>query len=245
MPSPLVSVIMPCFNAGPMLRAALRSVVEQSYPAIEIVFVDNNSTDGSAALAREIAAGAPHRSWRFAECSEQGVNRARNLWFSLASGAYIQWMDADDSLDKDKIALQVAALEAAPETDIAYGDWTICHIETARPNLERRHNLSQDDDQVLRALAGVWYPPHLYLLRRSAAQQLQDAQAWWPARTVATDVEYTALAALLGLRFRHVAGAHVSYNIWSRGQTSRELPPWPRSSRACGSASRREAPKWR
>jgi hypothetical protein len=133
-------------------------------------------------------------------------------------------MDADDTLDADKIALQVSALERDARDDIAYGDWTSRRMKPDEPRLDIRFNLSQIDDQVLRTLAGVWYPPHLYLLRRSAAQRLQDEAGWWPARTVATDVEYSALAALLGLRFRHVAGAHVHYNIWSDGQISGATP---------------------
>ena len=52
---PLVSVVVPCFNAGAMLRPAMLSVIEQSYPNIEIIFVNNNSTDGSAEVASELA----------------------------------------------------------------------------------------------------------------------------------------------------------------------------------------------
>ena len=65
---PLVSVIMPCFNAGRMLKPALDSVLRQTWPNLEIIFVDNNSTDGSVALAREVAAGCgrPMRVWRSA-----------------------------------------------------------------------------------------------------------------------------------------------------------------------------------
>jgi hypothetical protein len=220
---PLVSVVMPCFNPGPMLRPALRSVIEQTHPDIEIVFVDNNSTDGSAEAAREIAAAAA-RPFQFARCAAQGANHARNAGYALARGAFIQWMDADDRLDPDKIALQVAALERNAGDDIAYGDWTSRRMEPNTVRIDRRIVLEQQDDQVLRTLSGVWYPPHLYLLRRAAAQRLQDEQGWWPSRSVATDFEYSALAALFGLRFRHVAGAHVDYNIWSDSQISGSTP---------------------
>ena len=216
---PLVSVIMPCFNAGPMLRPALLSVFEQSHPNIEIIFVDNNSTDGSADAATELAR-AHARSLRVVTCEVQGTNHARNAGYALAHGQYIQWMDADDRLDRDKVALQVAALQRHPEDDIAYGDWTVHRTEPGNGHSERRKNLHQVDDQLGRTLAGIWYPPHLYLLRREAAERLQDVQAWWPERKVATDIEYSALAALLGLRFRYAPGAHVQYNIWSTSQIS-------------------------
>lgn len=220
---PLVSVVMPCFNAGRMLRPALASVLQQTWPAIEVIFVDNNSTDDSAAVAREMLA-ASDRPFTLTACPVQGANNARNHGYTLVTGDYIQWMDADDALDRDKIERQVAVLQANPRDDIAYGDWSAHRIAPGRPDMVERFALRQIDDQVQRTLAGVWYPPHLYLLRRAAADRLQAESAWWPPRTVATDVEYSALAALLGSRFRHVPGAHVRYNVWSEMQTSNATP---------------------
>ncbi len=223
MSPPLVSVIIPCRNAGPMLRPALRSVIDQTYPNLEILFVDNGSTDASAAVAGEMAA-AQSRPFSLLSCPEAGANLARNHGFARARGDFVQWMDADDRLDPDKIALQVAALQARASDDIAYGDWTTARGEPGRPANLRRVTLNQVDDQFLRTLAGVWYPPHLYLLRRAAADRLQAVQAWKPDRPVATDVEYSGMAALLGLVFRHVPGAHVCYNVWSPGQISGATP---------------------
>ena len=85
-------------------------------------------------------------------------------------------------------------------------------------------------DQIHRTLCGIWYPPHLYLIRRAAADRLQEAQAWLPGRKVATDVEYSAMAALMGLRFLYVPGAHVTYNIWSNSQISGRTPYRERAS---------------
>jgi hypothetical protein len=73
---------------------------------------------------------------------------------------------------------------------------------------------------VHRALAGIWYPHHLYLIRRPAAGELQRQAAWYPGRSCGTDVEYSAFAAVLGLKFLYVTGAHVTYNIWSARQIS-------------------------
>src|SRR5436305_13151606 len=105
---PLVSVIMPCFNAGRMLRPALASVFGQTYANLELIFVDNNSTDGSLATAREMAASAG-RPATITACATQGVNHARNHGYALARGDYLQWIDADDAMPPDKIALQIAA----------------------------------------------------------------------------------------------------------------------------------------
>src|SRR3954465_9708172 len=120
----LVSVIIPCRNGGPMLRPALLSVLDQSHPNLEIVFVDNCSTDASPAVAREVAQTTT-RPFQITSCPEPGVNNARNFGYGFAHGDYIQWLDAGDALDRDKIALQIAALERDPAADIAYGDWTL------------------------------------------------------------------------------------------------------------------------
>ena len=219
--SPLVSVIMPCRNAGRMLRPALRSVIEQTHPAVEIIFVDDGSTDGSLELAREVLV-ASGRPYEVTSSQARGANNARNHGYRFAHGAFIQWIDSDDAMDRNKIALQVAAM-ADRNIDIAYGDWSSHRQEPGLPDKVERFGLRQVDDQALRTLGGVWYPPHLYLLRRDAADLLQAEQAWWPERVVATDAEYSAIAALLGLRFRHVPGAHVRYNIWSETQIGKRI----------------------
>jgi thioesterase domain-containing protein len=217
--TPLVSVIVPCFNAGRMLDPALRSVIAQSYPNIEIIFVDNNSSDGSADRAQSIAAGSA-RPFQLVRCEEQGANNARNLGYELARGDYIQWMDADDALGLQKIALQVDALERDQGAAIACCDWMLSRHLADGKRVDQVTPQRQVDDQILRTISGVWYPPHSYLVRRDAAARLQAERAWLPETKVGTDVEYSAIAALLGLRFRHVPEAKVQYNVWSSTQTS-------------------------
>ncbi len=202
-----------------MLRPALDSLIRQTHPAIEIIFVDNGSTDKSVVVAEQMLS-AQSRPFRIVNCVERGVNKARNYGYPFANGDYVQWMDADDAIDATKIALQVAALEASPGFDVAYGDFTECFSIPNAPRAVRKRKLSQDKDQVFRALSGGWYPPHLYLLRRSAADRLQQAQAWNSDCKVGTDREYSCTAALMGMKFLHVPGAHVFYNIWSEGQIS-------------------------
>jgi glycosyltransferase involved in cell wall biosynthesis len=202
-----------------MLQPALWSVFAQSYPNLELSFVDNNSTDGSADFARSIAA-ATTRPVRFLECKEPGANNARNLGYASARGDYIQWLDADDALGLQKLEHQVAALENDRSADIAYCDWMASRHRKDGQREDRVIQLRQVNDQILRTLDGTWYPPHSYLIRRDAADQLQAELAWLPETKVGTDVEYSAIAALLGMRFLHVPEARVQYNTWSTGQLS-------------------------
>jgi thioesterase domain-containing protein/GT2 family glycosyltransferase len=216
---------MPCFNAGRMLDAAMWSVLAQSHPNVELIFIDNNSTDGSAERARELAAGQ-HRPFHFAHCAEQGSNNARNLGYSMARGDYIQWLDADDALGVDKLALQVDALENDRNAAVAYCDWMASRHYANGQRHDQVNLLKQVDDQILRTLSGIWYPTHSYLIRREAADILQAENGWPPERKIGTDVEYIGIAAMLGMRFRHVPTAKVQYNIWSSSQISGTGTPY-------------------
>jgi glycosyltransferase involved in cell wall biosynthesis len=222
---PLVSVVMPCLNAGRMLRRALTSVVRQTYANIEIVFVDNGSADGSDRLAQEMGS-ASGLEFRFAVCREPGPCRARAHGFTLARGDYIQWMDADDEMNPDKVALQVAALERERAFDIAFCDWITRRYDKGDPPLDIPHKLAPVHDQLLRTLSGVWYPPHVYLLRRAVAERLHEERAWWPERRVAEDFEYFTIAALFGYRFLHVPGAQVLYNVGAHAQQITAVTPY-------------------
>jgi len=222
-PEALVSLVMPCRNAGPMLRPALASAIGQTYPHLEIIFVDDGSSDGSRAIAEDMAKSCA-RSVTVATAPGRGVNVARNHGLSLARGDYVQWLDADDEIAPSKIALQVAVLEADPAMDIAYGDWTTRLYAKDGTMREGRRYLKPAADQIRRTLSLAWYPPGIFLLRRRAADLLAREQGWWPGRPVATDIEYFALAALLGLNFIQVPDSLGIYNIWSPQQISAATP---------------------
>ena len=240
MTRPLVSVIIPCRNAATTLPETLASVMQQSWPAIEIIVVENNSTDGSAAVARDALAGYMGVSQVIAS-SATGANRAREIGFAQSSGDYVQWLDADDTLGRDKIERQLRALESSPEHDIAHGDWvweqTIPGLRAppgARLNFQiyaiaygsrewrrcqRREYVAScsfvtgpTTDYLLRLLADWWAPPHVYLVRRRAAAWLHEHKAWSPEAHCADDREYFTSAALHGFRFLHVEGADAVYN---------------------------------
>ncbi|MEA5596977.1 glycosyltransferase family 2 protein [Rivularia sp. UHCC 0363] len=240
--SPKVSIIIPCYNPGMMLERCLNSCFEQTYPNIEIIIVDNNSTDGSIEVARQLAANSSYRVI-FTSCHNQGQNNAFNHGFTLAKGDYIQWLDADDELMPDKIELQVKALEQNPDFDIAYGDWEYCFYKSLvkkgdnpqhiipQPKCEYRFGFTsrQYEDYLLQSLSHNWQPPLSYLLRRASAVKLQELLAWNPQTFLATDREYYTIAAIIGMRFLYVPNALVRYNFWSPIQNSRKTSDKGRS----------------
>jgi glycosyltransferase involved in cell wall biosynthesis len=116
---PLVSVVVPAYNAAWSLDETLASVCAQTYPDIEVLVVDDGSTDATA----EVAAAWSHRDPRVRLICKPngGVGSARNLGMRKARGVYVAPIDADDLWEPDHLERQVAALEAAgPEACMAF-----------------------------------------------------------------------------------------------------------------------------
>ncbi len=105
--TPLVSILIPAFNAQDWIADTLRSAIAQTWPRKEIVVVDDGSTDQTLAIARQFESD----SLRVVTQKNQGAAATRNKAYSLSRGEYIQWLDADDLLAPDKIARQVEAID--------------------------------------------------------------------------------------------------------------------------------------
>lgn len=126
MPRPLVSVILPVYNGERFLREAIDSVLGQSYRAIELVAVDDGSTDGSAAILDSYGDRLV-----VVRQSNGGVARARSAGVNASHGEFVAFLDQDDWWRIDKIAKQVALFQADPELDLVHTD--LAHYD------ERRH----------------------------------------------------------------------------------------------------------
>jgi glycosyltransferase involved in cell wall biosynthesis len=114
----LVSVIIPCKNGAAWLSNTIESCLRQTWRSLEIVVVDNGSSDSSV----EVAQGYASSSVVVLECKRAGASAARNMGLQQARGDFIQFLDADDVLDRDKIRVQMERLESAPSA-IASSAW--------------------------------------------------------------------------------------------------------------------------
>ena len=208
---PLVSIIIPYDNAAETIERCLHSCFEQTYPQIEVLVVESNSTDGTAAQLHAYQDSAP-RPLRVLSCSQPGANSARNAGLRQAQGSYIQWLDADDQLMPDKIQRQVLALERDSTYDLAMGDWQWCFYQQQQCRYRLSFSGQPQEDWLLQLLMDHWQPPHAYLLRRQAADTLHQIEAWHPQTPVCMEREYFTLAALQGMKVLHVPGAQVIYN---------------------------------
>jgi glycosyltransferase involved in cell wall biosynthesis len=117
---PLVSILIPAFNAERWIAETIRSALSQTWPRIEVIVVDDGSGDATLAVARRFEA----ERVKVVGKANQGAAAARNHAFQLSRGDYIQWLDADDLLAPDKIERQLAALppQGASSTLLS-GSW--------------------------------------------------------------------------------------------------------------------------
>ncbi|MEI6211349.1 MAG: glycosyltransferase family A protein [bacterium] len=107
--APLVSVVIPVFNGAPFLGAALESVAAQDYPRVEVIVVDDGSTDDSAGVA------ATFPGVRVLQQANQGPAAARNAGVAAARGTQIAFLDADDVWLSHKLSAQVRHLLRSPQ----------------------------------------------------------------------------------------------------------------------------------
>jgi glycosyltransferase involved in cell wall biosynthesis len=114
--SPLVSVVMPVYNGERYLIEAVESVLAQSYRPLELILVDDGSTDGSADLARRFGTAL-----RYEYQPNAGQSTARNRGIQLARGPLLAFLDDDDYWSTEKLALQVAALAKDPLLEAVFG----------------------------------------------------------------------------------------------------------------------------
>jgi glycosyltransferase involved in cell wall biosynthesis len=110
-----VSVVIPVFNGARFLAAALQSVADQSYRPLEIIVVDDGSTDGSGDVAARVA------GVRCLRQDNAGPAAARNAGMAAASGEFFAFLDADDLMAPGRLELQVGYLQDHPEVGCVLG----------------------------------------------------------------------------------------------------------------------------
>lgn len=121
---PMVSVIMPCFNHAQFLADSIQSILRQTHSDLELIIVDDCSSDHSAEVIGKFSAG-DSRIKVIRHERNQGLSRSRNDALRLAAGEFIAFCDADDVWEIDKLKTQVGSLESQPDYVLAYSDTLI------------------------------------------------------------------------------------------------------------------------
>ena len=194
----LVTTIIPVFNRAAMLREAVASVLAQTYRPIEILIVDDGSTDDTGAVADALAAEHPD-TIRVIHQPNAGVGPAREAGRLAARGEFIQHLDSDDLLYPRKFEMQVAGLLAHPECGASYG-WTREHLPSGEllptPGRRTGQRIETMFPAMLQSRCWQTTTP-LY-----RASLIHRAGAWLPLRNE-EDWEYDARIAALGVRLHY------------------------------------------
>jgi len=210
------SVIIPCYNSARWIRETLQSIASQQLDGIEVIAVDDGSTDDSADILRREFSFV-----RLIQTPNRGASHARNTGTAVASGKFIQYLDADDLLAAGKIAIQIAALEKTG-ADVAYGDWQplvpgengdFVRGEVVARRLERAPEFELFDD--------FWCPPAAYLFRRRIVEKVGN---WNEGLPIIRDARFALDCALHGGTFTYCAGVMCYYRKHANGSLSRRDP---------------------
>ncbi len=126
--TPLISVIMPCFNCEPHLEKSIQSVLDQTYPNLELIVVNDGSTDGSLNILRNIN----DQRLKIIDQTNTGVCRARNNGLAVAMGEYIAFLDADDTWNIECLSKLYQALNSSPDAVLSYCGWQNIGLEGGR-----------------------------------------------------------------------------------------------------------------
>ena len=112
---PLVSVIIPCYNQGHFLGEAICSALDQTYPRVEIIVVDDGSADRTPEVARS------YSGVRYVRQDNQGLSAARNAGFAFSRGEYVVFLDSDDRLRPEAVATNLAILDRERDAALCFG----------------------------------------------------------------------------------------------------------------------------
>jgi len=132
----VVSVIIPCYNHAQFLGEAIESVINQTYPYVEIIVVDDGSTDDTPQIAQT------YPNIQYVRQDNLGLSRARNVGLSHSHGCYIVFLDADDCLFPDAIDIGLRALASRSDCAITFGPFVNFGTGNGMQRLSRDTNFN-------------------------------------------------------------------------------------------------------
>jgi glycosyltransferase involved in cell wall biosynthesis len=207
---PLVSILIPAYNAENWIAQTIQSALGQTWPRKEIIVVNDGSRDRTADVARRFASQGVVVVSR----ENQGAPTARNRALCLSQGDYIQWLDADDLLVPDKIERQLAALR---ETDakriLLSGPWAFFSYRTQKARFVAT-SLWQDLSPAEWLLRKMRENLHMQTATWLTSRELAEAAGPWDTRLLSDDDgEYFCRVLLASVGTRFVPEAKVLYRI--------------------------------
>ena len=223
---PLVSIVIPCYNQGRFLDKAIRSALAQDHTELEVIVINDGSTDETEQIARRFEQDP---RFHLVNQNNSGLPEARNRGIRESSGVYVNFLDSDDWLESNMISNLVTSLEENSDIGFAYCDIWIVSEEGSTEN----HYSVGKSRQVVNGdifdslIIGGYFPPHTVLIRRSV---LEEIGYFDKALGGHADYDLWIRAAAHGFRaiyvdkkmaYYHIHGNNMSLN-WQHMQATRK-----------------------
>lgn len=205
---PLVSILIPAYNAQEWISDTIQSAVNQTWPRKEIIVVDDGSKDRTAEVAQRFAS----KNVLVVSKENQGAADARNHALRLSQGDYIQWLDADDLLAPDKVEAQIAALsERDGKLVLLSSSWAFFHYRPQRAQFIPTP-LWQDLTPIEWLYRKMAKNLHMQTATWLVSRELSDGAGPWDTRLLSDDDgEYFCRVLLASEGTRFVPDAKVFY----------------------------------
>ncbi|TXH03199.1 MAG: glycosyltransferase family 2 protein [Nevskiaceae bacterium] len=168
-PRPLVSVILPTYNRGYVIRRAVDSVLAQTYPNFELIVVDDGSKDDTLQILSEYT---DPRLKVVVPGKNGGAAVARNRGLAVARGDYIAFQDSDDEWLLDKLEKQVAELERHPQAAVCVAGIICVPYDNRGVGYWSPRALDRDDDFLALFRYGFVFSTPAWMIRRSALEKV-------------------------------------------------------------------------
>jgi GT2 family glycosyltransferase len=181
---PLVSILIPAYNAERWIADTIRSALAQTWPRKEIIIVDDGSRDRTLVIAQQFAS----RNVLVVTQENQGAAAARNKALALSQGDYIQWLDADDLLSLDKIErqMEVALAEGMNKSTLLSGPWAYFRYRTKVAKF--RHTPLWCDLSPVEWLVRRWeHNLHMQTATWLISRELAERAGPWDIRLLSND----------------------------------------------------------
>jgi glycosyltransferase involved in cell wall biosynthesis len=202
---PLVSILVPCYNAAQWVGQAIESALNQSWPEKEVIVIDDGSSDGSLDIIKRFG-----DSIQWYTQVNAGGGRTRNRLLELARGEWIQYLDADDYLLVGKIAGQLEFLTRCPNADVVFSPVILEHW-TEQGGRSEVYEIPVPHDVWI--LLARWYLPQTgaALWRRSAIDQVGG---WKPDQPCCQEHDLYLRLLMAGKRFVYCPDVGAVYRQW-------------------------------
>jgi len=212
-----VSIIMPVYNAAKTLQRSLESIKAQTFRDFEVIFADDCSTDGTAAMIKAFSAESGISCSIVRAEHNGGVAAARNLGLENAHGEFLAFVDADDIIEPEALEKAVSAADEA-DADIVGWDWTLGFEKNGR--YMRQYDYSTPLEALKHLMGGTMrWNLWLFMFRRSLVEDIR----FIPGANMGEDMMFTMKAFLKARKVVQIHESFYGYNAVSTTSISRQF----------------------